>query len=68
VVESPWFFHCLSVVAQPELLTCCAHSVALRSGHATSRLAVTVGPDPSPVAMAWRKTSAEAQGAVDQLA
>jgi len=68
VVESPSFFYSLSVVAQTELLTCCAHSAALQSGHATSILAVTVGPDPAPVAMVWRKTSAEAQRAVDQLA
>ena len=68
VVESPSFFYSLSVVAQTELLTCCAHSAALQSGHATAILPVTVGPDPTPVAMVWRKTSAEAQRAVDQLA
>jgi DNA-binding transcriptional LysR family regulator len=68
VVESPSFFYSLSVVAQTELLTCCAYSAALHSGHATSILAVTVGPEPTPVAMVWRKTSAEAQRAVDQLA
>jgi DNA-binding transcriptional LysR family regulator len=68
VVESPSFFYSLSVVAQTELLTCCAHSAALQSGHATSILAVTVGPEPRPVAMVWRKSSAEAQRAIDQLA
>ena len=35
VVESPSFFYSLSVVANTELLTCCAHSAALQSGHAT---------------------------------
>ena len=68
VVESPSFFYSLSVVAQTELLTCCAHSAALQTGHATSILPVAVGPDPTPVAMVWRKASAEAQRAVDQLA
>jgi DNA-binding transcriptional LysR family regulator len=68
VVESPSFFYSLSVVAQTELLTCCAHSAALQSSHATLILPVTVGPDPTPVAMVWRTNSAEAQRAVDQLA
>ena len=67
VVESPSFFYSLSVVAHTEMLTCCAHSAALQSGHATSILPVTVGPDPTPVALVWRKHSAEAQRAVDQL-
>ena len=68
VVESPSFFYSLSVVAQTELLTCCAHSAALQSSHATSILPVNVGLDPSPVAMVWRSNSAAAQRAVDQLA
>lgn len=67
VVESPSFFYSLSVVAQTELLTCCAHSAALQSGHATSILPVTVGADPTPVALVWRKSSAEAQRAVERL-
>lgn len=68
VVESPSFFYSLSVVAQTELLTCCAHSAALQSSHPTLILPVTVGPDPTPVALVWRQGSAEAQRAVDQLA
>ena len=68
VVESPSFFYSLSVVAQTALLTCCAHSAALQSSHATSILPVNVGLDPSPVAMVWRSNSAAAQRAVDQLA
>ncbi len=68
VVESPSFFYSLSVVAQTELLTCCAHSAALQSGHATSILPVTLGGEPTPVSMVWRKSSTEAQRAVDQLA
>ena len=67
VAESPSFFYSLSVVAQTELLTCCAHSAALQSRPATSILPVTVGPDTTPVAMVWRKHSAVAQRAVDQL-
>jgi DNA-binding transcriptional LysR family regulator len=68
VVESPSFFYSLSVVAHTELLTCCAHSAALHSGHATSILPVTVSADPTPVAMVWRKNSAEARRAAAQLA
>lgn len=67
VVESPSFFYSLSVVAQSDLLTCCAHSAALQSNHATCILPVTVRLDPSPVALVWRSNSAEARRAVDQL-
>lgn len=67
VVESPSFFYSLSVVAQTNLLTCCAHSAALQNSSETSILPVTVGASPTPVAMVWRKNSAEAQRAVDQL-
>ena len=66
-VESPSFFYSLSVVAKTEMLTCCAHSAALQSSHATAILPVSVGLDPSPVALVWRKASGEAQRAVDQL-
>ena len=68
VVESPSFFYSLSVVAHSEMLTCCAHSAALHSGHATSILPVTVGPEPTPVCLIWRERSAEALRAVEQLA
>jgi DNA-binding transcriptional LysR family regulator len=68
VVESPSFFYSLSVVAHTEMLTCCAHSAALHSGHATSILPVTIGPEPTPVCLVWRQQSAEAQRAVEQLA
>jgi DNA-binding transcriptional LysR family regulator len=67
-VESPSFFYSLSVVAQTEMLTCCARSAALQSSHATAILPVLVGLDPSPVALVWRKNSALAQRAADQLA
>lgn len=68
VVEAPSFLYSLSVVAQTDLLTCCAHSAALQSAHATSILPVTIGTDPTPVAMVWRKASGVAQRAVDLLA
>jgi len=68
MVESPSFFYSLSVVAQTDMLTCCAHAAALQSSHLTSILPVTVSLDPAPVAMVWRKNSAEAQRAADQLA
>ena len=67
VAESPSFFYSLSVVAQTDLLTCCAHSAALQHRNEISILPVTVGASPTPVAMVWRKNSAEAQRAVDQL-
>jgi DNA-binding transcriptional LysR family regulator len=68
VVESPSFFYSLSVVAQTELLSCCAHSAALQSGQATCILPVAVGNDPAPVVLAWRKNSADAQRAAKHLA
>lgn len=67
VVESPSFFYSLSVVAQTEMLTCCAHSAALHGGHATSILPVTVGSETTPVALVWRRNSAASQRAVEQL-
>jgi DNA-binding transcriptional LysR family regulator len=67
-VESPSFFYSLCVVAQTELLTCCAHSAAQQSGHATTILPVKVGLDPAPVSMVWRQHSAQARRAVEQLA
>ncbi len=67
-VESPSFFYSLSVVAKTQMLTCCAHSAALHSGHDTAILPVALGLDPSPVALIWRKNSEQAQRAVDQLA
>ena len=68
VAESPSFFYSLSVVAKTEHLTCCAHSAALNSSHATSILPATLGTEPTPTAMVWRKNSVEARRAVDQLA
>lgn len=67
VAESPSFFYSLSVVAQTELLTCCAHSAALQSAHSTAILPVAVGSDPTPVVMVWRKNSAQAKRAATQL-
>lgn len=67
VAESPSFFYSLSVVAQTELLTCCAHSAALQSAHPTAILPVAVGSDPTPVALVWRKNSAQALRAVAVL-
>ncbi len=67
VVEAPSFFYSLSVVAQSELLTCCAHSVALQGNQATSILPVSLGLAPTPVSLLWRKASATAQQAVTRL-
>jgi DNA-binding transcriptional LysR family regulator len=66
-VESPSFFYSLSVVAQTDLLTCCAASAAQGRESQLVVLPVTVGWDLSPVVLAWRKASAEAQRAVHQL-
>ncbi len=68
VVESPSYFYSLSVVAHTELLTCCAHSAALHSGHATAILPVGLWSHATQVALVWRKNSAQAQRAADQLA
>ncbi len=67
VVESPSFFYSLSLLANTDLLTCCAQSAALMSSHETSILPVDIGLDPTPVALVWRKNSAEALRAVNRL-
>lgn len=67
MVESPSFFYSLSVVAQTDLLTCCAQSAALQSGQATTILPITVTLDPMPVALVWRKDSILAQRVADLL-
>lgn len=66
-VESPSFLYSLSVVANTELLTCCAQAAALQSHHQTCILPVTVAKDPMPVSLVWRKASIEAQRAADHL-
>jgi DNA-binding transcriptional LysR family regulator len=66
-VESPSFFYSLSVVAKTQMLTCCAHSAALQSSQATAILPVRLDLERSPVALVWRKNSAQAQRAVAQL-
>lgn len=68
VAESPSFFYSLSVVAQTDLLTCCASSAALQNSHSTAILPAPLGTGTTPVSMVWRKTSGAAQRAVDQLA
>lgn len=67
VVESPSFFYSLSLLAQTDLLTCCAHSAALQSNNQTVILPVRLQLESSPVALVWRKNSAEAQRAADYL-
>ncbi len=67
VVESPSFFYSLSLVANTDLLTCCAHYAALMSVHQTTILPINIGLEPTPVALVWRKNSAEALRAVDRL-
>ena len=66
-VESPSFFYSLSVVAQTDLLTCCAQSAALQSSHATSVLPVIVSHEPLHVSMVWRKSSVEAERVAEFL-
>jgi DNA-binding transcriptional LysR family regulator len=67
MVESPSFFYSLSLVASADLLTCCAHSAAVTSSHPITILPVDIGLDPTPVALIWRRNSAEALRAVDRL-
>ena len=66
-VESPSFFYSLAVVAQTDLLTCCAQSAALHSSHATSILPLIVSQEPMPVSLVWRKSSVQAQRLADYL-
>lgn len=67
VVESPSFFYSLSLLAQTDMLTCCAHFAALEHGHQTLVLPVKMGLDSTPVSLVWRKNSAEARRAVEHL-
>lgn len=60
VVESPSFFFSLSLLAQSDLLTCCAHSAALQSTHQASILPINMGFEPMPVSLIWRKNSEQA--------
>jgi DNA-binding transcriptional LysR family regulator len=67
LVESPSFFYSLSLVATSDYLTCCAQSAALANGERTRILPFELGLDPTPVALVWRKNSAEAVAALAQL-
>lgn len=67
VVESPSFFFSLSLLAQTDLLTCCAHSAALHNAHQASILPISMDFESSPVALIWRKNSEQANRAVALL-
>ncbi len=67
VVESPSFFYSLSLLADTDLLTCCAQSAALLNSEQTVILPVNIGLISTPVVLVWRKSSAEAQRAVNHL-
>ena len=67
VVEAPSFFYSLSLLAHTDMLTCCAHSAALQNNSQTVILPVKIGLESSPVALVWRKNSAQAKRAVDHL-
>jgi DNA-binding transcriptional LysR family regulator len=67
LVESPSFFYSLSLVATSDYLTCCAESAARADGERTRILPFDLGLDPTPVALVWRKSSAEAIAAIAQL-
>jgi DNA-binding transcriptional LysR family regulator len=67
VVESPSFFFSLSLVEHTDFLTCCATSVALLNNNRTTILPVKMGLESTPISLIWRKSSAEAQRAIDHL-
>jgi DNA-binding transcriptional LysR family regulator len=67
IVEAPSFFYSLSLVAQTDLLTCCAHSAALLSSNQATVLPVKMGLESTPVSLVWRQDSAEACRAVAHL-
>ncbi len=67
VVESPSFFYSLSLVAQTDLLTCCAHSAAVQNSHQTAILPVNIGLEETAIGLIWRKNSAQACRAVELL-
>jgi DNA-binding transcriptional LysR family regulator len=59
-VESPSFFFSLSLLAQSDLLTCCARSAAMQSTHQASILPINMGFEPTPVSLIWRKNAEQA--------
>lgn len=67
VVESPSFHYSLSVVAQTELLSCCAHSAAVGQPDNIALLPVDLGVAPAPVALIWRRHASQATQAVAAL-
>lgn len=66
-VESPSYFYSLSLVEKTDLLTCCAQSAAQINSNLTTILPIKFRIASSPVALIWRKNSAEANRAVQQL-
>jgi DNA-binding transcriptional LysR family regulator len=67
VVESPSFFYSLSLIAHADLLTCCVRSAAVAHSNQNVILPVEMNMHPSPIALVWRKNSAEARRAVAKL-
>ncbi len=66
-VESPSFFYSLSLVARTDMLSCCVRSAALAYSHETTILPIDISQEPVPVALIWRKSSAQAQRAMNKL-
>lgn len=66
-VESPSYFYSLSLVEKTDLLTCCVQSAAQLNSKVTTVLPIKFCISSSPVALIWRKSSAEANRAVQQL-
>lgn len=67
VVEAPSYVYGLALLAQTDLVTCCACSPSLQRDTNFAILPVSVSLDATPVALVWRKQSVQAQRAVDQL-
>ncbi len=67
IVESPSFFYSLSLVADTDFLTCCARSAAVAHTGPTALLPIDMGLEATPVALFWRRDSAEARRAIASL-
>ncbi len=66
-VESPSYFYSLSLVAQSDLLTCCAYTATLENSDDLTVLPVKIGISEMPVSLFWRKGSEEAELAIRRL-
>jgi DNA-binding transcriptional LysR family regulator len=66
-VESPSYFYSLSLIAQSDFLTCCAHTDTLEQSDEIAILPVKIGTSEMPVSLLWRRSSVEATLAMRRI-